>query len=146
MSAATDILNAVKTLVEAALPPRKVFVRRASEKNPELWFDMATPCFAVNCNDDRKTSMAWAGKKFVEYVAILTYFTAELPGGRDSSEDIEGTLDTASKLFLKPGLTGVAVVNDCNVMPMAPYKLPFKNQVVNASQLRLVFETIENAN
>lgn len=146
MSAANDILDAVKAVTEAAFTGKTCHLRRNSEKNPVYAADMTLPCFAASCNSDRKTSMAWAGKKFVEYVVELAYLTNELPGDRAASEAIEAVLDTASKLFLKPRLAGVAVVSDCEVKPGKPYTLPFDAKTVNASPLQLVFETIEDAN
>lgn len=146
MSAANDILDAVKAITEAAFAGKTCHLRRNSEKNPVYAADMSPPCFAASCNADRPTEMAWAGKKFVKYTLELAYLTTELPGDRAASVDIETTLDLASKLFLRPGLTGVAVVSDCNVKPGKPYTLPFGAQTINASPLQLVFETIEDAN
>lgn len=153
-AAVNDILSAVKTIVEEAFTGKTCHKRRASDKNQELSADMdvASGCFAVHCNEDRPTQMAWAGKKFVKYPVELAYLTVELPGQREPGEAIEDVISAASKLFLicrnesgKPGLKGVPVVNTCEVKPLAPYSLPFGRQTVNASRVRLEFETIEDA-
>ena len=153
MAVATDILAAVKAIVEQEFAGKKCFTRRASDKNPALWADMTFPCFSFSLNDDRKTEMAWAGKKFVRYVGELAYLTKELPGQREPSTDVEDVLDRASKKFLasrdaggKPGLEGVPHWNDAEVTPMAPYSLPFGSQTVSASRLRLEIETLEDSN
>lgn len=151
MSAANDILTAVKTIVETEFPGKVCHLRRNSEKNPVYAADMVPPCFAASCNDDRPTEMAWAGKKFVKYVVTLEYITTELPGDRGASQEIEDVVSAASKLFLvprktngKPGLNGVPDFNDCNVTPRKPYSLPYGSQTICASPLRLTFETIED--
>jgi hypothetical protein len=158
MSAADDILAAVKAIVETAQSPKRVFIRRASEKNPIIAQDMSLPCFAVSGNDDRETRKAWAGKKFVKYPVTLVYLTRELPGQRDAGtgfpitgSDVEAVLGAVSRLFLfprrndgKPGLEGVPTWNACEVTPKGPYKLPFNDQTVNASPLLLTFETLED--
>jgi hypothetical protein len=153
-AAADDILNAVKAVVETAFAGKKCHLRRASEKNPELAADMdvAKGCFAASCNDDRPTEMLWAGVKGVKYTVTLAYLTKEMPGDRAASAAIEQAVDQMAKLFQvgrnengKPGLRGVPAVSTCNVKPLAPYKLPFDSQTVNASGVQLVFETVEDA-
>lgn len=152
MSAADDILNAVKAKVEATFEEKTCHVRRGSEKNPTLAPDMDVQngCFAVSCNDDRPSEMLWAGTEGVKYTVELAYLTVELPGERDPSADIESVIAQAAKLFLrnrknngKPGLEGAPAVSGCKAQTLAPYKLPFGAQTVNASRVRLVFETIE---
>jgi hypothetical protein len=160
-AAADDILNAVKAIVEAEYPGRKLHVRRGSEMNPAVTrADMSPPCFYALCNEDRPTQMAWAGKKFVKYPVELGYVTIELPGARDARPgtaaavggDVEAVMARVAQLFLasrnesgKAGLRGVPVVSTCEVRPLAPYKLPFAPQTANVSRIRLEFETIEDA-
>lgn len=160
MSVASDLLTAVQTIVQAAFPGAKVYLRRASQKNPiyaqDMSFTGTGKVFAASINEDRGTSMAFSSptgpQKFVEYPLTLTYLTKELPGNRDASPDVETTLATAAALFLasrttagKPGLQGVPAVNTCAVRPLAPYTLPMDDQTVNCSPLLLTFETIEPA-
>lgn len=151
-AAANDILNAVKVVVETAFSGKTCHLRRDSEKNPLLAADMTFPCFAFVLGEDRLTEMLWAGVKGVKYVGELTYLTKELPGDRAASADVENALDQATKLFQvsrnasgKPGLTGALTVSTCNVTPLGPYKLPFKDGTVNASRVRLEFESVEDA-
>jgi len=149
---ADDILTAVKAAVEAAFPGQTCHVRRASDRNPALWFDCRPPCWLVSANDDRPTEMAWSGAKFVRYVLRLEYVTRELPGDRGASPGVEAALDRAARLFLaprradgSPGLQGVAGWNDAEVRPLAPYQMPFQAQTASVSGLRLEIETLEDA-
>lgn len=148
MAVATDILNAVKSQLEAAFAARslKCYLRRDSAMNPALVHGLALPHFAVSVNDDRPTRMAWAGKKFVTYTVAVHYFTREQPGQEQPNAEIEETLATAAALFLKPGLTGVPAVSDCDVRPRAPYRIVAQSGTAVDSGLVLTLETIEDAN
>lgn len=153
MSAATDILAAIQTKIEATFAPAKCFTRRNSEKNPALApaaADMTLPAFVASCNDGRPTEWLWAGVKGVTYTVELVYLTTELPGQRDASAAVESVIDQAANVFLKnrttagkPGLEGAPAVSSCKAEPLAPYDMPFGMKTANASRVRLIFETIE---
>lgn len=154
MSAANDILDAVKAKVEAAFPDKTFHLRRASDKNPAVWFDMdvSRGAFALSMNDDRPAEMLSVGVKLVKYTAELLYVTKELPGDRKASEGVENTLDQLSRMFLvsrkndgRPGLEGAPTVSTCNVRVLAPYAMPFGDKTANVSRIRLEFESIEDA-
>lgn len=147
-SVATSIMTAVKSQIEAAFVARslKCHLRRDSANNPALAHGLALPHFAVSVNDDRPTRMAWSGKKFVVYTVTLDYFTREVPGQREPSEEVEEALKAAAALFLKPSLAGVPEVNDCDVRPRGPYQFPSKSGTVISSGVTLTFETIEDSN
>ena len=159
MSAADEIMSAVKALVEGAFPGKQVKRRRASDKNPINAADMTYPCFAASVNDARPTKMLCAGKKQVRYTVELVYLTREPPGVRDAGTgpaalggDIEDALAAAARLFLvprtaagKPGLEGAPAVTQCGIEPDGPYKLPTADQTLNCSAIRLTFDAVEDA-